>query len=173
LSSGRRGGEGERARIELLGSGADYAIHGDDPAAARAMMAEAQERAAAWLHERPDDPMRQTTAGLTALNTGNLYVTLQENAAAMAAWQQALPAARAANGRAGPLGRRLLYLLLLRLSQLSVEDRRLPEAREWFQKAIAETSVQRSEVERSADLAALFDRPDFQDLLVPGKGDKE
>jgi hypothetical protein len=71
------------------------------------------------------------------------------------------------------MGRRLLYLLLLRLCEVSVRGDRLSEARDWFQKALAETSVQRSDVERSAELAALFDRPDFQDLLPPGKGDKE
>jgi tetratricopeptide (TPR) repeat protein len=171
LSRARKGGENQRTLIELLGHAADLALR-EDVAQARALMTEAEQRAKTWLAEREEDPVRQVTAALTAVNAGTMYLTLQDHEAAMAAWTAALPVARAANGRAGPMGRQLLALLLLRLCDVCVRDGRLPEARDWFQKAIAETSVKRSEMERYDPVPALFDRPDFQDLLQPGKGAK-
>jgi hypothetical protein len=63
--------------------------------------------------------------------------------------------------------------VLLRLCEVSVRGDRLSEARDWFQKALAETFGAAQRRGAFAELAALFDRPDFQDLLPPGKGDKE
>jgi hypothetical protein len=71
------------------------------------------------------------------------------------------------------MGRQLLALLLLRLCDGAACAMVVcPKRADWFQKAIAETSVKRSEMERYDPVPALFDRPDFQDLLQPGKGDK-
>ncbi len=168
IARSRRGGEAERSLIELCGSASDLAMQAMDVEAATRWMDEARQRAAAWLQQRPDDGMRQATAAMLAVNRGTMFLQLRRHGDARSCWEEALPTARSA-ASAGPFGRQILAVLLLRLADVATRDGDVPTARRWFEAALRETGARKAQFARFPPLAALFDRADLQDLLqAPG-----
>ncbi|HEX5054484.1 MAG TPA: protein kinase [Planctomycetota bacterium] len=164
LATSQRGGERDRSLVELYGLAADLAMQQNDGEAGQRWMQQADELATHWLQQRPEDPLRQATAAMVAVNRGTMYLQLREHEQAVAVWQAALPTARSAAGQ-GPFGKQILALTLLRLADVCVRDDDLPRARDWFARALAETGVTQAQVRAYPPVAALFDREDFQDLL--------
>ncbi|MEO6596803.1 MAG: serine/threonine-protein kinase [Planctomycetota bacterium] len=164
IGEARRGGDRERALIDMYGLAADLAMQQHDSEAGQRWMQEANNRASLWLQQRPDDPLRQATAAMIAVNLGTMYLQLQQHARAIGIWEAALPTARSA-AKESPFGKQLLALLFLRLADVSVRDDDVARARDWFALAVRETGVTQAQVRGYPPVAALFDRPDFEDLL--------
>ncbi|MBL9078305.1 MAG: protein kinase [Planctomycetes bacterium] len=165
----RRGGEVERSLIEQCSKAAELAMSVGDVEPAADWMAEASQRATAWLQQAPDDAVRQATAAMIAVNRGTMLLQLRRHDDARTIWEAALPTARAAAAQ-GPFGRQILALALLRLAELAVRDGDLASGRRWFAAARQETQVTRAQANGHAALQALFDRDDFQDLLPTQPG---
>ena len=157
-------GEVERSRIEVLSHASDLAMHDRDVEHGEAYMLEACERAEAWLAEQPDDPLRQGTVAMLAINHGTLELMRYNLEGAAAIFAAALPAARSA-AKVGTANRRTLAALLLRLCDVEVRLERPEAARKWFAAAVAEAGAQKAWFTGMQPLQGLFDRPEFRDLL--------
>ena len=166
LASTTTNGENLRSLVELHALASDLAMQQFDEHEGRRLIERAHELATQWLEQRPGDPLRQATATMIAVNHGTMLLQVRDHPAAIATWQAALPTARSA-AAASPFGKRVLAVLLLRLSDVATRDGDLAGAREWFRAAIAETGVARADVRGYPPLFALFGRADFQDLLPP------
>lgn len=159
-------GDFERSLIEQCSKAAELAMQDQDEGAAAGWMAEAQQRATDWLGKQPEDPVRQATAAMIAVNRGTMLLQQRHHDEARAIWEATLPSARAAAAQ-GPFGRQILGLLLLRLADVAVRDGDSATGRRWFAAALQETQAKRAQFGGYAPLQALFDRADFQDLLEP------
>jgi tetratricopeptide (TPR) repeat protein len=163
IARGRRGGEAERSLVELCGTAADLAMRAMDSEAGVRWMDEAWQRVNEWLAKQPDDLVRQATTAMIAGNRGTMYLQMRRHADARTCWEEALPLARKAS--AGPFGRHVLGILLLRLSDVATRDDDVETARRWFAAALQEVDAKQAQFTRYPPLAALFDRADFEDLL--------
>jgi len=160
----RSGGEGERSVVELCGTAADLAMRDGDTESGERWMAEAHERVTAWLAKQPQDSLRQATAAMIGANRGTMFLQLRKHDEARSCWEAALPHARTAAPKTA-FARQVLAILLLRLADVATRDGDIPTARTWFAAALRETGARKEQFARFAPLAALFDRPDLQDLL--------
>jgi serine/threonine protein kinase len=158
-----RAPEEERRLIELHSQAGELAMEHGDTAAGQASWQRAAELADQWLAASPNDPLRQATAALIALNRGTMFVNLGRRSDATATWQAALPLARASAPRSA-FGKQMLAVLLLRLTEAALRDDDRAAARDWFTKAIAETGVNPGMLRGERSLIALFDHPALLDL---------
>lgn len=172
LAQSAKAGERDRALVELCGLAADLAMQDQDPEDGERWIVEAMARAAAWLQERPTDPLRLATAAMIASNRGTMLLQLDRHPEATEVWLAALPNARAA-AKANPFGRQVLSVILLRLADVANRNGDLAKTREWFAAALAETNVRPAEVRGYPPLFALFTKPELRDLVPatvePGK----
>jgi eukaryotic-like serine/threonine-protein kinase len=168
IARGRIAGESARSLIELLTQAADLAMQDQDVEAGKVWIAEATDRAKAWLQERPDDTLRQATTAMILSNRATMHLQLSEHERAIELWEEALPIARPA-AKSTPFGRQVLAVILLRLADVAERDGKIDVAREWFASAIKETGATKAKMRSYAPLAALFDHPAMQDLLPKPK----
>ena len=164
IARGRIAGESARSLIELLTLASDLAMQDMDVEAGKIWIAEATDRAKAWLQERPEDTLRQATTAMILSNRATMHLQLREHERAIELWLESLPIARPA-AKSSPFGKQVLAVILLRLADVSVRDNNLAKAREWFAAAIQETGATKARLRAYAPLAALFDNKALQDLL--------
>ncbi len=149
--------------VQATMTAADLAMRDGDPTAARAGFDAALRMAEALVQERPQSVDRRTLLTTVRTHRGGLLGSTVGVEAALAAWQAALPDARAVAGES-EAARLAFGVLLLRLCRTLDQRGDSEGARGWFRQAV-EAGITAELVARMPALAALFAEPRFQDLL--------
>ncbi len=170
LAATATGPTAERNLIETLATAGDLALRANDDQQGTQWIEQAATRAEAHLAAAPDDAERLSLFAFIAINRGGMHLSLQQPERAIAVWEQALPTVRRA-GAASPRGRLLLGTMLLRLCDMHDRDGQAAVARTYFADAIA-AGITKQQVARTPPLLALFERPEFLDLLPKSPHDK-